>query len=537
MSQHTILTLAAMMLVSATAQATDVVLHEGENHLPVYTQVSATFTPATDSKVVIASADQFGKVSYQDQTYTPTYLPTQSPSNIYEIDGVTAGTTIYLSSDFVLNSLVTVTTYPIGEIIPVTLLSSSPAVGSDNFWNDNGLLNITFNKNVSLTDAQIVIGSDKYDVEIVHVSSAVSLNVGDVLNKLLNDGVLSPGGRFMVTLHGVCDAADHSNLYNGTGTVNLRFVAPQPQHSLLNASVCGQTLYTSGLNEYTFLSYYAPDSEDGLFTFEFDAEVSHVDGALIQMGSRDLDAQGKYHESALPVSIDGNRVMVDARGVLRTLSILFPSVVEEVPEAGETVNEGLGAYDHDHLTLRLSNVIDINGNHFRAQQAGNIGSYSFYMNYHELFETINFDGDNKMAGDEVVAGEQLRLWLSSTELRFDGIQISYLALVDEDLYEPRTVMQPVYATEADPYEGVIISFELPAMPDVAEGQTVRITLCNAVSSDGIPHDIYIDFRAGNPASAIQYIHNTSTTSPYVYTLTGIRLHRDAVPAGLIVVGK
>lgn len=535
--QLSIRAVAALIATCCTlsVQATDVVLHEGDNQLPQYTSVNATFTPETDCKVVIAASDQFDLVQYDGHTYTATYLPSQTPPNIYEIDGVTAGTTISLSSGFVINPLVRISTHPVGEAIPIELVSTLPTAGSDRFWSYNGILSLTFNKQVTLSGAQLSVGSQRFDVEILHVSSAISLNVGDVLNTLLTNGTLSHGQAFMVTVSGLRDANDANVLYNGTGTLNLRFPAPYPQYSLLSATVDGQPLSTSGLNSYAFLSYYAPEGTDGLFVFEFGADVQSVGSAIIQIGNRDLDAQGKYHESALPVTIDGPRVLADARGVLRSLNVLFPAVVEETPEPGEQTDLGLGDYDREHLTLRLSNVKDVNDNYFRAEQVGNVGSYSYFMNYRELMETINLDGDSHMAGAEVRAGDQISLWLSSSDMRFDGIQIAYIADADDGIsYEPRTLLVTDFTTEADPYEGIIITFTLPEMPDVVVGQPINVTLHNASSPDGMPHDLSINYVAGEPAG-ITTLCPEVEASAYVYTPAGLRIRREAVRPGMLVI--
>lgn len=511
----------------ALAQTTTVVLQEGDNYLTQYAAVTATFTPTQDCKVMIEAGDQYN-VQYGGQTYSFTYVPTSSPANHCEIDNVSGGTTITLTSPFVMNPQVRITTYAKGELIPLEVRSVMPAVGTSDFWNNGGILDVAFNRRVTLTSAQLQVAADKYDVEILHVSSSISLNVGATLNQLLKDSQLQPGDRFRIVISGLRDADDSNNLYNNTGNLNLAFVAPSPQYRLLSATVAGQQLTTQSLNDYTFLSYYAPEGEDGLFVLNFESDVQSVSSVLLQMGSRDLDAQGKYYEGPLPFSIQGNQVLVDARGTLRTLNILFPAVVEEEADE-EAGGEGHGDYDREHLTIRISNVLDTNGNVFAAQQAGNVGSYSYYMNYRELMETINLDGDNKFAGEEVFAGEVLSLWLSSSDVTFDAIAVTYLALVDEDAYEPRTVLQPQFSVQPDPYQGVVISFTMPAMPDVAAGQVVRVALHNASSPDGMPHDLGIDYRAGQP-SAIQTIR-TEALSPRAYTLQGQPLS-GAWPAGV-----
>ena len=529
-SLHTFAALTASILTvgQVLAQSNTVVLNEGDNYLTQYAPVTATFTPTEDCKVLIEAGDQYD-VQYGGHTYSFTYIPTNSPANSCEIDNVTAGTTITLSSAFVMNPQVRITTFASGESISLEVKSVIPAVGTSNFWNNAGLLDIALNRRVTLSDVQMLVGQEKYDVEILHVSSSISINVGTTLNELLKNGQLNAGDRFRIAISGLRDAEDSDNLYNGTGNLNLTFIAPDPQYALLSASVAGQPLTTQSLNDYSFLSYYSPEGEDGLFVLDFESAVASVSSVVLQMGSRDLDAQGKYYEGAVPFSVEGDKVLIDARGTLRSLSILFPAVVEEEADE-EAGGQGHGDYDREHITLRVSNVIDANGNVFAAQQAGNVGSYSFFMNYRELMETINFDGDNKLAGEDVFAGEQISLWLANPDVRFESISVTYLALIEEDAYEPRTIYQNEYTIEPDPYEGVIIYFVMPDMPEVAPGQVVRVALHNASSPDGMPHDLGIDYKAGDPA-AIQTIHPDAVSSHRVYTLQGHRL-TGALPVGV-----
>lgn len=539
---RSIIAAAAVTSTAAAAFAQqEVVLHEGDNQVPSFAAVVATFTPDRDCKVLIEAADQY-EVKYDGTTYAFSYVPTNNPPQVCEISDVKSGTTVTLTSSFVMNPLVRITTFASGEVIPVEMNSSIPAVGSDDFWPYNGILSLTFNKQVMLSGAMLEAEGVSERVNITHVTSTISMDLSSTLKSLLTNGSLTPGQSFDIVLSNLHDANDNENLYNGDGVLRLSYRAPQPQYDLLSASVGGQQLSTSTLNDYTFLSYYSPEGEDGLFVLEFENEVGDAADAVLQMGSRDLSTQGKYYEGALPVSVDGNRLLVDARGVLRTLNILFPAVVEEEGEAGETVNEGLGEYDKEHITLRVSNVKDKNGNYFRAEQAGNVGSYSYYMHYRELMETINMDGDNKMAGEDVWAGEEIRLWLGNDDVKFDGILVSYVAVtLDEEgleVFEPRSVLQPDFTTEPDPYQGIIITFTMPQMPNVAEGQTVRVSLYNASSADGMPHDLSIEYKAGDPGLGIEQLHNDATATQRAWSLQGTPLDKDALPKGQpVIVGR
>lgn len=493
-------------------------LQEGDNEVPMYRSLKAVFVAEADCKVLIEAADQY-LVTYAGQTYPFTYIPTNWPANVCEIDDVKKGTHVKLTSSFVMNPLIRITTFQSGEVIPIEVHSSTPKVGTDAFWSSNGILDITLNKPVTLSGAQLVKGDMMVNLEILHVSSSVSINIGNTLIEMLADGRLSPGDTFDVVLTDLAEVNNPSNRYNGDGILRLSYIAPQPQYKLLSATVCGQELSTSTLNAYNFLSYYAPDSEDGLFVLEFDADVKSIGEALLQMGNRDLDAQGKYYEGQLPAAVIGNKVMIDARGVLRTLNVLFPAIVEEDTETGENTGESLADFDTEHITLRISDVIDTNGNYFSAQQAGNLGSYSFYMNYRELKETINLDGDNKMAGDEVWAGDEISLWLSSSDVTWDAISVTYFSLTDvEDLFNAQQLSVTDYVVEPDPYQGVIITFVMPEMPNVATGQTVRVSLDNASSTDGMPHDLSIEYKAGDPSLGIETI--CTEASDQTWTLYG-----------------
>lgn len=533
LSNHSIALLVSILSSAPSLLAQqEVILHEGDNELPSYTAVIATFTPEHDCKVLIETAD-FYNVDYDGTSYAFSYVPSNNPPQVCEVDGVTAGTTVTLTSSFVMNPLVRITTFASGEVIPVEINSTVPAIGTADFWSHNGQLTVTFNKEVRITGAHLETAGTTAQVEIQQVTTAVTLNLSSTLNQLLHEGTLTQGEMFDVVIEGLRDANNADNLYGGDGRLVLTFMAPHPQYGLTSATVNGSELSTSTLNDYAFLSYYSPDSQDGLFCLEFESDVQSVGHAVLQMGSRDLIGQGKYYEDELPVTLEGNRVWVDARGVLRTLNILFPAVVEQEAEAGENVNEGLGEYDKEHITLRISNVKDQNGNYFRAEQAGNVGSYSYYMNYRELIETINLDGDNKMSGDEVVAGEEIRLWVGNSDVQFEGILISYVAELDEEeSYELRNLIVSDYSVEPDPYEGIIVSFVMPLMPDVAVGQPVRVSLYNASSSDGMPHDLGIDFKAGEGDTAIEQIaEDRDFDHTGVWMLNGQRMNVKELTKG------
>lgn len=527
----------SLLLFACTiaVSAKDYVFKEGVNTVEGFASANAVFTPGQDGKVLI-EAQEVWSVSYDGNKVEHRYVPGAGYSYNYEVDGVKAGTDIHITSDFVWNSgsRVKITLYGNGPV-PVEVLNVSPRQSVSFDWNGTGMVSVNFNKTVTVSSIKLVAGNYSADVDDVHLGSSMGFNITNALNAGLNEGKMNPGDKFQIVIKGLRDAADKNNLYNGDGNLTLEYIAPHAQHNFVSATVGGTPLSYLQANDYKFLSYYASDSEDGLFVFEFDGEVGKVGGVVMSMGNLDLDAQGKYHRSSLPYTIQGNKLLVDARGKLRTLAVLFPAVIENEAEEGTEVNEGLGAYDKEHVTISLQNVMDVNGNAFRCQQQGSVGSYSFVMNYEEIIDEAYIDGDNKADGDPVRSGEEISLWVSNSGIRFDGIEVSYfvdLAVDDEigSVRERRSVIVKDFTATPDPLEGIIVTFTMPEMKDVATGSAVRVALHNANSADGMPHYLYIDFVAAGTEDAIGEV-DAVATSGKVYRLDGTEARGDK-PAGI-----
>lgn len=494
-------------VLSVALYADDYTFVEGVNTVKSYTPANATFTPDRDGKVLVEAIEVW-KVSYDGKDVAYNYVPGGGYAYIYEVDGVKAGTPVSIVNDFPFSgpSRVKITMYGNGPV-PVQMTNVTPRTGVKFDWNTTGLVSVNFNKSVTLSSIKLVAGDYTADVDDVHVGSSLGFNITNALNAALDSEKLKAGEKFQIVIKGLSEATDRSNLYNGNGELVLEYIAPYAQHNFVSATVGENKLTYLQANTYKFLSYYAPDAEDGLFVFEFDGEIGKVGGVVMTMGNLDLDAQGKYHRSSLPYKVQGNKLIVDARGKLRTLAVLFPNVIVEEPGEGEEVNDERGSYDTEHVTITLQNVIDVNGNAFLCLAQGSVGSYSFVMNYEEIVDEAYIDGDNKADGEDVLAGEEISLWLSNAGIKFDALEVSYyVVLASQDSlageYEKRTVTVKDFVAEPDPLEGLIISFTMPEMPGVVAGTTVRVALQNASSADGMPHYLYIEFVAGDVMNAL-----------------------------------
>lgn len=529
-----------VIFFSLAASAKDYKFVEGVNRVDAYTPANATYVPEQDGRVLV-ECHEVWDVKYDGNTYEHSYVPGSSYAFVYEIASVKAGTPITMSQGFPMNTQVRITLFS-GGVIPVEVLNVIPAQQSKFDWNNSGMVTVGFNKVINLKSIKFVAGEYEADVDDVHFSSSLGFNITKPLNEALTIGAVNPGEKFQIIINGICDANDKANLYNGDGKYVVEYIAPSPQHKLVSAKVGDAMLSYMEANTYTFLSYYAPTADDGLFVFEFDGEVGKVGGVLLTMGALDLDSQGKYHRSQLPYTVEGNRVMVDARGTLRTLAVLFPAVVEEDVEEGEDASDVIGSFDTEHITISLVNVSDVNGNVFLSDAPGSVGSYSFVMNYQEIIDEAYIDGDNKQDGDFVAQGEEVSLWLSNANIGFDGLEVTYFVEVPaedgfgEPSLQPRIVVVTDYKVEPDGFGGVVITFNVPQMPEVAEGSTVRVALNNATSKDGMPHYLYIEFKASaSTTDCIGQVGVEKNKSARIYRLDGTETGEKPA-AGLYIQG-
>lgn len=514
-----VLTLIAMML-SFAVSAKDYTFKEGLNTIDSYVPANGTFTSDRDGKVLIECQDVW-EVKYDGKTEEHKYVPGSSYAFVYEVAGVKAGTTIAINNSFPMNNKLRITVYADGAI-PVEVLNVAPRTGKVFDWNNTGMVSVNFNKVITLSSIKLVAGSYTADVDDVHVGSSLGFNISNALNAALKDGKVITGEKFQIVIKGLRDAADRENLYNGNGELVIEYVAPYAQNEFVGASVGETKLSYLQANTYKFLSYYSPDEEDGVFVFEFDAEVGKLSNVYLTMGNLDLDAQGKYYRGTLPYTIDGKKVIVDARGVLRTIAVLFPAIIEEEIEEGEVASDLLGSFDTEHLTITLSNVLDKNGNAFLCKTQGSVGNYSFVMGYEEIIDEAYIDGDNKQDGDEVRAGEDISLWVSNAGIKFDALEVTYIVEVptqdenDQAVKEARTMLVKEYVAEPDALEGVIVTFVMPDLEGVVEGSTVRVALHDAKSADGMPHYLYIEFKAAssNTTDGISQIKMQNSSKTY-----------------------
>lgn len=515
------------MFVALVAKAEDYTLKVGDNTLTGFVSANAVYTAKQDGKVLVEAQEVF-EVKHGGKVINYQYVSGSGFLYKYEIDGVKKDDQITVHSDFVWNSgsKIRVTEFGSGPI-PVDVVNVTPSEKKTFSWLTTGMITVNFNKAVTLSGIQLIAGDYTADAEDVHVDTSLGFNITTALNDALNSGYLKPGEKFYVKISGLCDRADKTNKYNGDGILMLEFIAPYPQHDLVKTTVGDAELTYMSFNTYEFLSYYPTDGTDGVFVLEFDDNVSKVSSVYMTMGNLDLSQVGKYYRGSLPYKIDGNKIIIDARGTLRTLALLFPAISSSDDEEEGTSDDMFGGFDTSHLTITVSNVLDSNGNSFRSNAPGSIGSYSFVLNYKEIIDEAYLDGDNKAEGENVNGLETISLWLSNADIKFKGIEVRYFVSLGEnedgtlDL-EQKIVEVDEWNVEVDPIEGVVITFKLPEMPNAAPDTKVRVALKDASSADGMPHYLYIEYKATGVVDCIKTL-NMKNSSDDIYRLDGVKV--------------
>lgn len=526
--------LSVMCLFAHVAMAADYVFQEGENHFTEYQSVRATYTVKTDGKVLIETGEQGFTITNGNVTASPRQaLNGGGYTTAYELDAKT-GDVIRISIDFAMSGFLRITEMGNGPI-PVKLIIITPTTDTTFTWNNTGMITAQFNKAVSASSIVLKWNGHTYDTDDIHLGSQfVSCNITNALNQAYSDG-LTAGQPIQVVISGIADLDDPSNLFNGTGTLTINYIAPLQQGRLLSATF-GGTAISEGGSGHTFLSYYDTAQSDGILTFEFSEDVKSISSIELSMGSADLISLGKYYNEPLFFDIQGNKVLVDLRGIDRSLSKMFPSI--DIDAEKDNTDER-SHIDLTRIFLNVKNVIDVNGNYMYSAGQGTVGSYSYVFNYKELTDEFMWDYEGLAEDDAVIENDRITLWLCEP-VTVNSVTVNYYVIADVGeeglIYEPASVSIPaasVSVTE-DTYGDTYLSFVLPDMPGAAEEQRVSI-LISVNSASGMPHTIVPKFYyKEQPTSGIaQMPTDAALPSSAIYNLQGQRV--SAGTKGMLIV--
>lgn len=552
--------LAFVFSMNANA-AIEYTFQEGINTIEAYKGFTATYTVKTDGNVEIATLEGLDRVACGDKTYTYSWVPAATWPYTYEVEAK-AGDVITLSMGFNMQSQIRITENA-KHVIPIEFITCSPNANRMFSWNTAGHVSLLFNRPVILEDVVLIAKGKSYPVSSLNCSNGnVGFNITYALGDARKDG-LEENEEFTIELTGIADATDPTNKYNEDGKLVLKYTVPSAQHNMVKATMNGKEFKDGIISATKFLSFFAEGSDDGVITIEFDDIVTSVGDCYISMGNIDQDPMGKYYREMFRPTVSGNKVTIDFRGKLRTLARMFPSL--NIDEMDAT--DRLGAFDHEHMSFRLGNVKDSNGNPFYTSMQGNIGSFTFVFNYEEIADNIVMDGDRETdaEGCKKSDGSDVQLWIDQQVKSIDGVRL-YIQ-VDNGQSPDEVTGEPVYATgevginksdiaivSSDPTDGTIISFVLPELKAlVAEGGEVeepqekeyhaaggtgiRLVLM-VTTTNGLPHDLVINYVYDDEASSIKCIptsENRKFSMPQnkIYSISGQSVNENT--RGILII--
>lgn len=540
-----------MLLCGQTAMAEDYTFQEGENTILENVSVNGTYTVKQTGKVVIETMQQNFTITCAGVTAEPKTVYIDSYNTRYDVQAK-AGDVISITASFCLGNKLRITELGEGQIniLPV---ATTPAANTTFVWNTSGMVTVQFNTPVTATNATVTCGGKSYSVDNFRVNAQfVSFNITSAINAAYEAGTATEGKNMTIRITGIADLYDSTNKYAGTGNYIFAYKTPHQQGTLLSATVNGQELQ-QGVNNYTFLSFYAPDNQDGIFTFEFSKPVKSIEHATLNMGNLDQATAGKYYyEEIEDVTIDGNKVIVDVRGMLRSYARMFPSV--DISQ--ETTNpDERGYVNYNNINLAITNVIDENDNTMYSSAQGSVGSFSYTFNYEEIVDNIAMDGDNIQEGEAVKCGQEIRLWVDQKVKSINGIKVSYKipqgALDEETAAKGMQRAEEIEGDDLPDYEtvtvnldmsnvrieddptGCVVVFNIPSeMKYAVEAEQVRVVV-GVTTTNGMPHDLVINFFYESVPTAINAITTANPdAASAAYNLAGQRVNSDA--KGIII---
>lgn len=521
---------------------------------------TATFTATKDDVLNIGSPEAFASVECEGVKYDfKVVYGTETGAYKYSFP-VKTGQVVTIKSEMWMNPGTRV--YIVQGVLKPTMTNLTPgAQGQPFLWSTQGMVTVNFNKGVTATNVYVqcpTLSNAKFPVDeaVLGGSSAFSCNITNALNSAYEAG-LKPGMPFLVKFEGIKDG--DGLLYAQTGVLTITYITPQQQGVLVSATVGDG----KPLNGYKFKSWFPTDETEGLFVFEFSKELAEMKGESyveLQIGNPDLILSGQYYHENMPCRVEGNKLYVDARGKLRSLTRMFPSVDFS---AIEDVEEGYFEFNTDYIGIQLKNVRDKDGNPMYSHDIGSVGSFSYTFAYEEIKDDISWDGDRMEDADGSVKASNslVQLWVDQQLKSIDGAQV-YILVDNGQGVDPETGEQ-IYATGmleikkedmkilSSNEDETIIGFNLPELKafvleggevesgdpqmklyDAAVGTKIRVVI-QVNTMNGMPHDLEIFYYNQELPTGIYTAETTRSKTGVACNIAGQRVTRNA--KGLIII--
>ena len=451
---------------------------------PSYKYVRGSFTPETDGvyRLNYSTSDRFAiytdaelTVPYEnggDWVYNSEDVFTMRTMG-YETWNFVGGTTYYLggmagSGQFIMNS---------GAKICITESSSElhftevhPAENSTISTGGTAQVDVTFDSSVNLESATVAVAgasetlmhTGSSESAVVAYGNVVSVLLKDTLTKWYNEGVIAGGEALTLTLNGVCSANDSSNIYGEDGKLVLNYVVGE-QPATMVSSVNTPDQMSS------IKSFYFDDDASGTIALTFDRRLlnNENDKPFAVLGIGNLESEnGDYYEERLPVTVDGNSVIVNLQGKLRDVASMELST------------------QYTDVQIDIKNVKTADGDYVYTEGSGSLGSFT-YM-YTMDYIVCDIVAEFTPAKGSIKAGDELEIWImGESDLRYEGVAFTY---------NDNTTIVKDFEKIQDPDDSKasILNVVVPKLlnaqgEEIANETSVQITLSNVKAADGYDH--------------------------------------------------
>ena len=451
---------------------------------PVFKSVKGSFTPETDGvyKINYSSSDRFGIFTDAEMTipyenggdwayYSETVEGMKSMG--YETWNFVGGTTYYLGGGFgeglfIMNSNAQVViTASSSEI---SLNSVTPAEGSTISTGGTAQIDVAFNCSVLVESATISAGgqtetlihSETDASQVRTYGNTVSILLKDLLQSWYDSGVISGGEALTVTLNGIRNMSATDVVYGENGSLTLNYIVGE-QPAVLVSSINTPDQMSS------LKSFYFDDDAAGTISLTFSRrllnDANDMPFATWGIGNKESET-GDYYEERLPITVDGNSVIINLQGKLRDLAAM-----------------GLSAQYTD-VQIDIKNVKTADGDYVYTEGSGSLGSFNYL--YKMEYIVCDIVAEFAPSKGTIKAGDNLEIWImGESNLRYDGVAFTY--------GENTTVVKDFEKIQdPDDSKASILNVTVPKLVDaqgseIATETSVQVTLSNVKAADGYDH--------------------------------------------------
>ncbi|MCD8313394.1 MAG: hypothetical protein LUC24_04465, partial [Bacteroidales bacterium] len=233
----------------------------------------------------------------------------------------------------------------------------NPAEGSVLSIEYDQPIGLRFSMDVTIGTATLTSGEQSATLTVISYGGFYTYYYRDIVYDWLASGAIKAGDVIILTLTDV--QSSNGTLYGDDGTITINYYAPSNPTEL----------YSESLPE-VFLPWWNEGDESGMMTLTFTGEISMDEGLApkVELRYGEVEsAAGIYSENITP-TVEGNTLAIDLTGKLRLRKKMLSSATEK----------------YSTITVRVTNLHDVNGNYVYTSGQGTVGSLTFEIPYTEF---------------------------------------------------------------------------------------------------------------------------------------------------------